>query len=412
MKEIISSLDIGTSTVKLVVGEVYNNELNILAVSEVKSKGVKKGIIVNPEETLISLKEVFSRCEEMLGIKINKVILIVSSYYAEFIMTDGYSTITNSDGIVKSNDIIRALQACVYNKVPNNKEFVAVTPIEFKLDDSDKKILNPTGMSANKIYCKSVLSLVPKKNVYTAVSLLESIGVNIVDINFGSVADYFEFKNDDLDKKNTAVINIGEEKTEVSVFKKGILIETENIEIGGKNIDRDICYIYDISRKQAKNLKEKFALASKRNASTSWSEDVLTNSQENIKINQYEISEIIYSRIKEILILAKKQINLLTKMEISYIIITGGTSWINDFNLVVDEVFGKEMKNYRVKEIGCRHNKYSSVVGLIKYYYDKLSFRNKIACTVDEEYQNELINNKKSNNTSVLGKIYSYFFNN
>ena len=80
MKEIISSLDIGSSTVKLVVGEVYKDDVHVLAVSEVKSKGVKKGIIVNPEETLISLKEVFNRCEEMLNIKINKVVLTIPSY--------------------------------------------------------------------------------------------------------------------------------------------------------------------------------------------------------------------------------------------------------------------------------------------------------------------------------------------
>lgn len=85
------------------------------------------------------------------------------------------------------------------------------------------------------------------------------------------------------------------------------MIETENIEIGGKNIDRDICYIYDISRKNAKVLKEKFALASKRNASTSWSEDVENNTKENIKISQYELSEIINSRIKEILELVKSK---------------------------------------------------------------------------------------------------------
>ena len=412
MKEIISSLDIGSSTVKLVVGEVYDGELHVLAVSEVKSKGVKKGIIVNPEETLISLKEAFSRCEEMLNIKINKVVLTIPSYYAEFLVTEGSSTITNEDGVVESQDIVRTFQACVYNKVPNNKEFVSITPIEFTIDDSNKKIDDPKGMKAKKLKCKAVLSLAPKKNVYTAVSLLENIGVNIVDINFGSVADYYEFRNSNLDKKNTAVINIGEEKTEVSVFKKGILVETENIEIGSKNIDRDICYIYDISRKTAKGLKEKFALANKRNASTSWSEDVLTNTDENIKINQYEISEIICSRIKEILELSKKQINLLTKMEISYIIITGGVTELNDFNLVVDEVFGKEMEVYKVKEIGCRHNKYSSALGLIKYYHDKLSFRNKLAYTVDEESQLELINNKKTNNNSVLGKIYGYFFNN
>ena len=70
------------------------------------------------------------------------------------------------------------------------------------------------------------------------------------------------------------------------------------------------------------------------------------------------------------------------------------------------------MKSYKVKEIGCRHNKYSSSLGLIKYYHDKLAFRNKLAYTVDEESQSELINTKKSNNSTVLGKIYGYFFNN
>ena len=411
MKEIISSLDIGSSTVKLIVGEVFQGEVHVLSVSEVKSKGVKKGIIVNPEETLISLKELFLRTEEMLSIKINKVILIVPSYFAEFIITEGSSTITNEEGTIESADIIRCLQACVYNKVPNNKEFIAISPFEFIVDD-DKKIKNPKGMKANKLKCKAILSLAPKKNVYTAVSLLDNMGVSVSDINFGSVADYFEFKNKEMDKKNTAVINIGEEKTEVSVFKKGILIETENIELGSKNIDRDICYIYDIGRSKAKELKEKFALAHKRNASTSWSEEVLTNKDENIKINQYEISEIIYSRIREILELSKKQINLLTKLEISYIIITGGITELNDFNLVADEVFGKELEVYKVKEIGCRHNKYSSALGFIKYYHDKLSFRNKVACTVSEDLQEELVNNKKANNSTILGKIYGYFFNN
>ena len=138
----------------------------------------------------------------------------------------------------------------------------------------------------------------------------------------------------------------------------------------------------------------------------------MTNKDENIKINQYEISEIIYSRIREILELSKKQINLLTKLEISYIIITGGITELNDFNLVADEVFGKELEVYKVKEIGCRHNKYSSTLGFIKYYHDKLSFRNKVACTVSEDLQEELVNNKKANNSTILGKIYGYFFNN
>lgn len=411
MREIISSLDIGSSTIKLVVGEIYNDELNVLAVSEEKAKGVKKGIITNPEDAVSSVKSVFSRCEEMLDIKINKVILTIPSYYAEFIVVDGSSKVKNEDGIVTTHDMTKALQSCVSNRVPNNKEFVSVTPIEFILDN-DKKVKNPIGEKATEVGCKAVLSLAPKKNVYNIVSLLESIGVSIVDINFGSVADYFEFKNSKMDEKNTAVINIGDEKTEVGIFKKGILIAAENIEIGGKNIDRDICYIHDFSRKEAIRLKEKFALASKKNASTSWSENIVNNSGDSIKVNQYEISEVINSRIVEILELAKKQINILTNLEISYIILCGGTTEINDFGLAVNDVFNKEMKLFKVSEIGCRHNKYSSSLGLIKYYHDKLSFRNKLAYTVDEEFQEELVNYKKSNKMNILEKIYGYFFNN
>ncbi len=411
MKEIISSLDIGSSTVKLVVGEVYKDEVHVLAVSEVKSKGVKKGVIVDPEEALISLKEVFSRCEEMLNIKIDKVVLTIPSYYAEFSIVEAEVLIENEEKIVGNNDLVNVLESCVYNKIPKTHEFVSLMPVEFTIDEN-KKVKNPNGMHATKLKCKAVMSLVPKKNVYVSVSLLENLGVNIADINFGSIGDYFEFRNSETDKKNCAVVNIGDEKTEVSIFKKGILIETENIEIGSKNIDRDICYIYDIPRKKARELKEKFALASKRNASTSWSEEVTNNKEEQIKISQYEISEIICSRVKEILELSKKQINLLTKLEISYIMFTGGTTELNDFDLVVDEVFGREMERYKVREIGCRHNKYSSVIGLIKYYHDKLAFRKKEAYTVSIDKQEELTNVKKLNNNTILGKIYGYFFNN
>lgn len=211
MKEIISSLDIGSSTIKLVVGEVYNNEVNVLSVSEVKSKGVKKGIIVNPEETLVSLKEAFNRTEEMLNIKINKVVLLVPSYYAEFIITEGSTNVRNEEGIIDGNDIVSVLQSCVYNKVPNNKEFISIMPIEFVIDDKEK-VKDPKDMKAEKLSCKAVISLAPKKNVYTAVSLLENLGVGVVDINFGGIADYYEFKTSELDKKNTAVVNIGDEK--------------------------------------------------------------------------------------------------------------------------------------------------------------------------------------------------------
>lgn len=411
MREIISSLDIGSCTMKLVVGEVYKNDVIILATSKVKSKGVKKGIIVNPEEAIISLKELFYRCEEVLNTKIDKVIINVPSYYSEFIKSEGKTTITNEEGVIETHDMVRCMQGCVYNKIPANKELVAIMPLYFLLDE-ENKVVDPKGMKTSKLECTSVISLVPKKNVYTIFSVLESMGVEVIDISFGAISDYFEYKNNSIENLVGAVVNIGKDKTEVSVINKGILIQNEILDIGSRNVDADISYAFNISVKTASKLKERFALSHKRNASTSWSEEVLSKNEDSVKINQYEISEIVYSRVKEILELSKKQINLLTKKEISYIIVSGGLTEANDFDLVVQEIFNKEVYVKRNKEIGCRHNEYSSAVGLIRYYHDKLAFRNKLSYTIDESKQSEMLNIKNKNNGNILGKIYGYFFNN
>lgn len=409
MKEIVSSLDIGSNYVKLVVGEYYNNSVHVLASSCVKSKGVKNGIIVNPEEAIISLKEAFSRCEELLNTKINKVVLVVSSYYTEFIKVSGKTTITNEDGKILDKDIVRVLQSCVYNKIPSNKEIVNIMPVIYKLDGKTKgtDILNK---KCSSLECNAIMSLVPKKNVYTAFSVLDNIGIEVVDISLGGLCDYFEFRDEKLSKLKGAVINIGYHKTEVSIIEKDIIISCEVLDIGSKSIDNDLCYVYDISKRDSVKLKERFALFSKRNASSSWNQEILTINGETITINQYEISEVVYSRIKEILELSKKQINLLTKDEISYIIVVGGSSLGKDIEVVLEEVFYKGIQIFKVKEMGARHNMYSSALGLIKYYHYKLSQRNKLAYTFNEEEQKEVLNveNKKE---GILGKIHRYFWN-
>ncbi len=412
MKQIITSLDIGTSTIKLIVGEIYNKRLNVLVCSEVKSKGVKKGIIVNPELALESLKEVFKKSEDILETKIKNIIVCIPAYYAEFELCEGYTTISRENGLVNGDDIVRALQASVYNKIPANKELISIMPLEYIINE-EEVVKDPKDMSATRLSVKTVISLTPKKNVYGIVSLLDSMGIRVSDICFNSLADYHEFKTDDMEDTQVALINIGDEKTEVSIINNDVLINTMVLDIGGKNIDRDIMYAYAVDRKTAILLKEKFALADKNNASSNEVDEVLNKDGIKIKINQYEISEIVHLRLKEILDLSKKQINLLTKKENSYIIVTGGTTELVGAEELIEETLGKSSILGEVTELGVRSNKYSSALGIIKYYYRKLSFRNKKASTMTEEEIEVLFNNKKkSTNNTILGKIFGYFFDN
>jgi len=412
MKQIITSLDLGSSSVKIIVGEIYREELFVLACSEVKSRGIKKGLIVDGDKALISIKEALRRTEEVLGIKIDKLIITTPSYYADFFKGEGYTTITREEKIVNGNDITKALQASVYNRISPNLELVSVSPAEFIVNDQSI-IKDPKGLEAYKLSVNSILGTVPKKNVFTLISVLEALGVKVVDIAFGGQADYYEFRKPEYKDALGAVINIGANKTEISIINEEILVSTEVLEVGGKNIDRDISYIYDLTLEDSRQLKENFALAHKSNASTNEIVECLTKANEHIKINQYEVSEIVYSRIREILELSKKQINHLTKKDISYIIITGGTTEMDGFTRVYKEVFGKNATITKVDDLGVRNNRYSSALGIIKLYREKLKFRDLIASTVTEEEQVELFSNKKKmDGNSLLGKVYSYFFDN
>lgn len=413
MRKIIASLDIGNHTVKLVVGEMVRNKLNILACVDVPARGIKKGFVVNPESAIEALADVFKKAEEQIGLPVRKVIVSVPSNGMECFLSEGYTSINNEDKIVTSNDIIRSMQSAIYNKILDNQELVTILPTKFLVDDSIVSN-SPLSMHADSLKVKVVVVTVPKKNVTPILKCLEKIGVEVVDVTIGALGDYYEFKNNKNSEEVGAIINIGASKTSVSIFNKGIITSSEVIDMGGDNIDYDLGYIYKITRKDAMFIKESIALADKNMSQANEAVVVQDKNGDKIKINQYSASEIVMSRLEEILNLAKKQINLLTKKQISYIIITGGVTETAEFKNVVDYVF-KNASVGEVQEIGARHNKYATAVGLIKYYDSRLRLRNRDFSIFSIEEQEELSGIHKKVNiseNSILGKLFGYFFDN
>ena len=413
MRKIIASLDIGSHTIKLVVGEIVKNKLNILACVDTPARGIKKGFIVNPESAIEALADVFKKSEEQIGLPIKKVIVSVPSNGIDCFLSEGYTSVTNPERVITSNDLVRSLQAAVYNKVLDNQELVTILPTKFLVNDTVVTDL-PLGMKAEKLKVKAVVVTVPKKNVTPIIRCLERIGVNVVDVTIGALGDYYEFKDNKNSSEVGAVINIGASKTTVSIFNKGIITASEIIDIGGDNIDYDLGYVYKINRKDSLYIKENIALADKNMAQASESVIVEDKNGDKIKINQYSASEIVMSRLEEILNLAKKQINLLTKKQISYIIITGGVTETTEFKDIVSYIF-KDATVGNVLEIGARCNKYATSVGLIKYYDSRLRLRNRDFSIFSIEEQENLSGIHKKvniNDNSILGKLFGYFFDN
>jgi len=413
MRRIMASLDLGTGSIKLVVGEMIKQKLNVLAALEVPSKGIKKGLVVNPDLLTDAIKMVFKKAEAQIGLKIKSTIVTLPAESAEFSVVDGEVKIINEDGIVRGNDIARVLQNATKGKIPDNMEVVSLLPSYFRI--GEQLLRDPKNKKATSIAVKAVLILIPKKIAYPFLECLANNNIEIIDLALSSLGDYYEYKNNEMENKVGAIVNIGATTTTLSVFNKGVLTNCEVIDLGGQNVDNDISFIYKFNQSDAKYLKENLALAHKHAAQASLCEEITNKLGTIVKINQYELSEIVMSRINEILNLAKKQINHLTKKEISYIIFTGGLTESQDFPLILKEIFGHNAKIGHITEVGARSNQYSSCLGLIKYYDYKANLKDKdyaIFSPNEEEDLGGLSHKITTSEGSILSKLFGYFFDN
>ncbi|MBQ8659767.1 MAG: cell division protein FtsA [Bacilli bacterium] len=411
MRKIMACLDVGSDSIKLVVGEMVKKKLNILAACEEPSLGVDKGIVQDANALLEPVSNVIRKCEEIIGLKIRQMIVSVPAVNATYAVVNGSIEIENEGNLIEGKDVIRVMQKAIKSRRSENYEYISMMPTSFALDD-DRVVKDPKGLTSKVLSVKGVMVSTPKKNIYPVLAVLERLNVDVLDIGFNAIGDYFEMKTKEYDKEIGAIVNLGADVTTLSIFNKGVLTNSNVISLGGRNIDNDLSFIYKISSPEAKGLKEKFALAHKNMSQSSDFVEVENNFSEKIRINQFEISEIVMSRLEEILNLCKKEINYLTKKEISYIIFTGGLTECKDFNLILEETFGKKAVLGSINEIGVRNNKYSSCIGLIKFYAYNAHLKSKDFSIFSIEEQQELSGaNLDIQDESMIGKLFGYIFN-
>lgn len=409
MRKIYTSIDIGSDTIKFVVAELIDNEMYVLSSNCIKSKGIRKGLIFDPNLATNAIKDGIKEINEDLGINIKKVIVNVASYDAKFMNVSGSVIIRDQNGIVTTDDVNHVIKESVYGKLDNDYELVTVIPTEFSLDNKEvtSKLV---GLVGNKLQVKGVMISVPKKNVYSVLNVVEQAGLEVVDISLSALGDYHEVRNDNLDKKTGVIINLGHETTTVSVINKGILVNTDVIQLGGLNIEKDLSYVFGISVFDGRSLKEKFASSHKRFCQLNETYEIKNSLEERLKLNQLEVSEVVMSRLQEIFDYAKKKVISLAQQEINYVIITGGLTEIKSFKNLAFEFFGKGVIIYTENALGIRDNKYTTAFGMIKYFNNKMIERGKEYSMLDISDEQILITpDTKIKNNTIISKFIENF---
>jgi len=410
MKKIFTSVDIGTDTIKILVSEMVNDNLNVLASTAIKSKGIRKGLIVDSNLVINAIKDGMKIINEELGFEVKKVIVNVPEYNAKFMYVTGEISI---EGSVTTEDINKVIKTSVYNKIDDDYELVTVIPITFTVGETETTD-SPIGLEGTELKVKGIMITVPKKNIYSVISVFEGASLEVVEITISGLADYYAVRNSKLDNKVGAIINLGHETTNVSIVSDGVLVNTEMIQVGGLNIEKDIAYVFGTNIIDARKIKEKFASCHKRFTNLNDIYELKNDMNEIVKLNQLEVTEVVMSRIIEILEMAKKQIFLLTKKDIQYIVLTGGLTEIKSFKKLVYEILGKDVIIYVMDEIGIRDNKYTTAMGMIKYFNAKMTIRGKNYSMISQEDEVLLLtpDDKKRKEKVVVSKIFKGFIRN
>ena len=410
MKQVYSSIDLGSDTVKLVVCELYKGKLNLLAAASVPSHGIKKGLITDPIAAKECITSALDKVEGMLGFKIEKLLAVIPSYFAEYSLIKGEAKIEGD--VITGQDIMNTYKDGVRGKIPQTQEFVTVLPIDFKINDRSV-LKTPSGFPGEKLFSRAIMATAPKKNIYSVVTVLEDLGIEVTDITLGPISNIFTYKTKEMYENVGIGIDMGAETTTVTLYNRCLPVKSSIVQKGGRDIDGRIAKIFGLSLDDAKRIKETFAFAYKKNCSQNSFIEVETKNKEKIKISQLELTEIVMEELFEILTLVKKDINLLTNRQIQYIIVSGGASEFRDLEYLLNDVLHNRIKIGNIKTMGVRHNKYSVALGSILYFVDVLKTEGSDYSMLDKNDMESLSSPDRNSNISgdsMLGKVFGYFF--
>ena len=409
MADIYTGIDLGTDSIKIIVCERINNDYHVLACTSSPSSGIKNGFVTDMKSAVSSCKNAVKEASESLGIRITKVVACVPPEGCNNDITSGEADVEDYNNITGA-DVSNVLQDALKDIDFSEDELVTAMPINFNLDD-DTSVHDPKGLKASKISARVVVSTTPKEPLYRLLEVLKLAGLETIDICYSSFGDYYAMKEKKYDEVVGAVINIGEEQTNISIFNRGIQIKHGSIPIGSKHVDKDLTYVYKCKLSDSRQMKEKFAVAHSGYADEKEIWELPIDKNETREVNQLSVSKVVEARVEELLNVSKNEIKNLTNREIRYIIITGGLSELAGFQYLVEQQFGFVAKICNLNTMGIRHNKFSSCYGILKYFNDKLDLRGKSYNMFPEEDieritkvdASEIIDN-------ITGKVFGHYF--
>ena len=368
--EIYVSLDIGTSSVKVIIGEMVKDSLNIIGVGNVPSKGLRKGSIVDIDETVHSIRRAIEQAERMIGMDIKEVIVGITGNHIMLQPSHGVVAVSSENREISDEDIARVIEAAQVVSIPPEREIIDVIPKQFIVDGLDE-INDPRGMIGVRLEMEGTIITGSKTILHNVLRCVEKAGLEILDITLQPLATgSFALSKDEKDL-GVALIDIGGGSTTIAFFEHGGLKFTSVLPVGGDHITKDISIGLRTSSEDAEKIKIKYGCGFYDLAS----EDEVFNvsiigSDQQQQFNQLEISDIIEARLEEMFELILVELHRLGVKDLpGGFVLTGGVSNTIGILELAQDVFQSRVRIAIPDYIGVREPQYTTAVGLIKFSY-------------------------------------------
>ncbi len=404
--DIIVGLDIGTSKVSLVVGEVNNfNQIEIICNASHKCNGIKKSKIIDEDEVALAVSKVIEEAEAETELKINSSYVTIPGKYVTIVQNSITKEAKDKYAGISVKDVSSSIMQVKDVEVPEGKTIIDIVPDCFILEDG-KSVTDPVGNLSSNFTLNAQVLLADKDYVKQLINIFRKAGLDIDGLVPVTLAERNVMLDNNELNDNVMLLDIGAGNTEIGVFEGNGFIYTDTIPLGGDSITSDIALVLNISEEEAEKLKKQYGLAMKSFIDND-NEIILNTCREDVKskaIKSSELIEIIEARIEEIFSLVNKDITMQgIKQRINNVILTGqGITNINK-----SDVAGKVILNIPVKIstgrlVSTVRPEYRTAYSLVRYIAAR-PYTKTVSSNIDSNTQESFFK-------TVIERIKEFFY--
>ena len=346
--DIIVGVDIGTSKVCTVVGEVNNfSQIEIICNTSYKCSGLKKGKIINEDEIILSLAKTIKDAEDETNLKINSAYVTIPGKYVTIVQNSITKEVRDKYAGISVRDVQNAIMQVKDIEIPENQTLIDIVPDKITLENGTV-VTDPVGSISSSFTMNAQIILAQREYVRKLTSIFKKAGLEIDGIVPTTLAERNLVLDTNELHDNIMLLDIGAGNIDIGVFEGQTFIYTNSIPVGGDNITNDIALVLNISEEEADKLKRQYGLALKSFIDND--NDIILNTckdtTKNKIIKSSELIEIIEARIEEMFSIINKDItNQGIKQKINNVILTGQ----GIVNINKSDVAGKINLNIPVK---------------------------------------------------------------